>query len=338
MPALPSIGSSSAAPTASPYLGGGAIGGTSGSTIGGSLPFNNPGTIDFSGNPSNLGADYASAYTSALNFNSQNYANVLAGYQATSAQQQAAEQQTQQGYGALQNQVMNTIQGITASQQQAISDSYAQQTGQNNQQLIDRGLGNTTIQQSTDRGLMLDKQKANVALANQQAQLTAGYQSNLGLAGLNYQNQSTLQNSAQNDQQLGWMNSVNAPYPNSGLYAQLAQQYGAAQQANANRSLQAQLASRMMGAAGQGGGGGGQAMGSAFGPQPSYAPQPAPSYSAFGSGTNPALQQATSPYSYSGQITGESGLDGEQEGGSGYLPNDWSGYGSGDLGGGGDYA
>jgi hypothetical protein len=87
------------------------------------------------------------------------------------------------------------------------------------------------------RGISLDQSKAQTALANQIAQLYAGYQSNLGLAGLNYQNQAAMQNTALNSQQLGWMNSVNAGYPQAGMYAQLAQMYGQGQQGAADRAL-----------------------------------------------------------------------------------------------------
>jgi hypothetical protein len=106
-----------------------------------------------------------------------------------------------------------------------------------------------------------------VNLAEQIANLKAGYRSNLGMAGLQYQGNAALQNTAQANQQLQWMNSVQAPYPDAGAYAKLAEMYGASQQAEENRRLQRDLASQMSGAA-RGGGGGGYSgyMGSPFGP------------------------------------------------------------------------
>jgi hypothetical protein len=89
------------------------------------------------------------------------------------------------------------------------------------------------VQASVQRGLTLDEAKAQVALSNQTAGLTAGYMSQLGLAGLGYSNQAILQNTAEANQQLGFMNSVMMPYPNAGMYGQLAQGYGALQAANA---------------------------------------------------------------------------------------------------------
>lgn len=91
-----------------------------------------------------------------------------------------------QGYGNLTNQVLNDIRGVGASQRQGIRDIYAQQAGTADQQLINSGLGNTTVRQSVQRGLVADRAKADIALSNQLAQLTAGYRANIGLAGQGY--------------------------------------------------------------------------------------------------------------------------------------------------------
>lgn len=220
--------------------------------IQGSLNFGSPAGFDFTGNPANLGSNYTSAYQNALAMNQQNYGNILAGFQQTMGAQNQAQNQIQAGYGRLQGDVLAGIQGIGASQGQAIKDAYAQQSGAQAQNLVARGLGNTTVANSVQRGLTLDKQKADIALANQIAGLTAGYQSNLGLAGLNFGNQANMQNTALANQQLGWMNSVNAPYPNASLYGQLATQYGASQQ-------QGRLTDAL--AAAQAGGGGQRGLG-----------------------------------------------------------------------------
>lgn len=216
--------------------------------IPGNLNFGSAPAFDFSGNPASLGANYQNTYQNALNLNQQNYANILSGFQGTMAAQNQAQNQIQGGYGNLQASVLGGIQGIGASQSQAIADAYARQSGAEAQGLVSRGLGNTTVANSVQHGLMLDKQKADISLANQIAGLQAGYQSNIGLAGLNFGNQANMQNTALANQQLGWMNSVNAPYPNAGMYGQLAQQYGASQQQN--RLFDALSAAR--------GGGGGQ--------------------------------------------------------------------------------
>ncbi len=138
--------------------------------------------------------DYTSAYQNALNINQQNYNNIMKGYQG------------------LTSSVLGNIRGIGEAQAQAIEDVYAQQSGGAAQSLISRGLGNTTVANSVQRGLVLDREKAKTGLANQLAQLYAGYQSQLGLS------------------QLGFMNSVSAPYPNPAAYADLLRQRGMVQQ------------------------------------------------------------------------------------------------------------
>lgn len=197
-------------------------------TIQGGLPWSGGGAS----------GDYASAYNAALSMNQQNYNNILAGYQQTLGNQVQAQNQISQGYNQLASDVRGTIAGVGGAQQQAINDQYAQAAGQATQDLVNRGLGNTTVQSSVLRGYGLDRAKAQVALGDQMAQLQAGYQSQLGLAGLNYQNQAAMQATGQANQQLGWMNSVNAAYPDVGQYANLAMQAGAAQQ---NRDLQNRL-------------------------------------------------------------------------------------------------
>lgn len=250
----------------SPAGGGLGWGGGGGGTIGGYLPFEGMGAaanMDFSGNPAALSASYANSYNAALGLNSANYRNILSGYQQTAGNLNAATQQVAGGYGALQEGVLGDLSNAGATQRQAINDTYAREQGSAMQSLINRGLGNTTIQQGVQRGLIYDREKANVSLAEQIANLKASYRSNLGLAGLQYQGQAALQNAAQSNQQLQWMNSVQAPYPDASAYAKLAEMYGASQQAEENRNLQRSL----MGGGGQMMGGGYSGIrGSAFGP------------------------------------------------------------------------
>jgi hypothetical protein len=130
------------------------------------------------------------------------------GYNQLGAQQNAAGSQILGGYGGLENQVMSTIQGVGQSQAQQIADITAQNQGQAQQGMISSGLGNTTAEQSVQSGIMLQGQKADVALSNQLAQLGAGYESSIGGAQLNYANQLNTQNTALGAQQLGFQNQA----------------------------------------------------------------------------------------------------------------------------------
>ena len=209
--------------------------------IGGALPFNAPSVnpFQYAGSPqmalASLGPAYNSAYGNALALNSANYNNILAGYQNTVGNQVSALGDLGGDYDQLLNSVLGTVKDTGASTAQAIKDAYAQQSGQASQDLINRGLGNTTVQQGVQRGLTLDQQKAQTNLQNQMAQLSAGYQSQIGGAKLAAQQQAALANAALQQAQLGFMERVNAPYPDAGLYGSLAGQYGGAMQAFADR-------------------------------------------------------------------------------------------------------
>lgn len=226
-------------PSAQPAAQGGAPGGN---VIGGALPWGAGAGNMFQGlggDPAttlaNLGSNYANAYNSSLQQNQANYNNILAGYQQTAGNQAAGQAATQAGYGQLSNDVMGGIAGIGSDQQALLGRLYTQQRGNAMQGLINSGLGNSTVTSSVNRGIGLDESLARNNLANSIAQTKAGFQSNLGLAGLGYAGQSVRDNSALAQNQLGWMNSVNAGYPDAGMYGQLAMQAGAAQQSALNR-------------------------------------------------------------------------------------------------------
>jgi hypothetical protein len=74
------------------------------------------------------------------------------------------------------------------------------------------------VTSAVNRGLQLDRSKADIALSNQVAQLQAGYQSQLGLAGLAYQGQAAQANTA-----LG-VQGLQSQQQSAALQAQLAAQ------------------------------------------------------------------------------------------------------------------
>jgi len=206
-----------------------------------------------------LAQQYGQSYQSALSQNQAMYNNILQGYQQLMGNQVSAQGGIQQGYSNLKGEVLGDISNIGASEKQAIIDAYTQQQGQQSQGLINRGLGNATVMDSMNRGLTFDEQKAQIALQNQMAQLTAGYASNLGLAGLGYANQANMQNTALGAQQLGWMNSVTSGYPDPNQYNALFGQAGQLNAANLDRRLATQIAqARTNPFGGAGGGQGGR--------------------------------------------------------------------------------
>lgn len=226
-------------------------------------PYSIGGNLNFGSTPSN----YGQAYANALSLNQQNYANIL------------------QGYQNLGQSVLGDIQGIGASQSTAIEQQYKAEIGSQDQKLISRGLGNSTVTSAVERGLLKDKTNADVSLANQLAAQTAGYRSNIGMA------------------QLGFMNSVNSPYPNIDAYNRLDQQRGMVAEARRNRNslgygamggygggTAMAMAPRSSGIGGIGyssGAGGGGSGGGSYGYSAPYRPTgSAPAQTAYGYGDN----------------------------------------------------
>lgn len=126
------------------------------------------------------------------NINTQ-YSNVgdrvrdqLAGMGQATDQLKLGQADIRQGYDTLYSDVISGLQGAGNSYRQQITDKYAQERGRASQGLINSGLGNSTVRAAMDRGLMFDEQKARIALEDQLADRMAGYQSQLGLARLNY--------------------------------------------------------------------------------------------------------------------------------------------------------
>lgn len=172
------------------------------------------------------GGDYKSAYAAALSMNQQNYGNIMAGYQNTMRDQGNAQGRILVGHQNLESNVLGSIAGIDRSQRQDIADLYEKNIGDASQQLIDRGLGNSTVQSRVGRGLLYDKGKLDIGLTNSTQGLNAKYMSDLGQARLGYENQAAQQNTNWAGQQLQFMNSVNAGYPDPRTYAMLAQMKG----------------------------------------------------------------------------------------------------------------
>lgn len=176
------------------------------------------------GGLSGMATEYGKSYNAALGQNQQLYNDILGGYQK------------------LNTDVLGTIGQIGQAKQQDIADAYAAQAGQMRQSLINRGLGNTTVADTMQRGLGYDQQKAQIALADQIAQYRAGMQAQLGSA------------------QLGFENSVTAKYPNADQYYNIFRDKGMMDQAAQDRALMKQLGARQL----VGGGGAYNAGGAGF--------------------------------------------------------------------------
>jgi len=204
--------------------GGGFVSGTG--IIGGALPWGGGGNPVGARSAGQVANAYQQAYNSALAMNQANYNNILAGYQQAVAAQTTAQQAIQAGYSDLYNQVLTKVDTIGEGARMTIDRNFAQNLARTSQQLIDRGLGNTTVQSSVNQGFEGERAFQQTQLADQMATRSAEYMSRLGLSALGNRQQHLSDSTGLALRQLDWMNSVQARYPDPGMYAALAQGLG----------------------------------------------------------------------------------------------------------------
>jgi hypothetical protein len=260
----------------------------------GSNPFVQAGAMNFQ-NPS---AMYSSAYNAAAATNSNLYRNIMSGYGTMFG-----------NFQGLQNQVMGLLAGTNRANIQDIANRFSALSGQQSQQMIDRGLGNTTIQQSAQQGIARSRAQETTRSRGMFGQLQASTLSNLGLASLGAQ-----------QNQLNFENSIMAPYPDPGIFAQLAMRQGGMSGLPGMPGPAPSLGPTggympdLWGGSGaidfQGGGGGGQLGQWATG-------QPAPN--AFG-GAGSSFGSMTVPFMNAGLAMGGMGGGGGMAGGGGGSP------------------
>ncbi len=129
---------------------------------------------------------------------------ILKGYQNALRGQQRQQRQTMQGYNALQANVLGGLAGAGTARSQELADTYTMESGKAQQDLISRGLGNTTLTSSVGARYAGDHAKQQTLLANELADTNARYQSQLGLAGLDFRGQAIRSNAQLQGQSLGY--------------------------------------------------------------------------------------------------------------------------------------
>lgn len=146
----------------------------------------------FPGGPAGLRSQYDASDQEAKMANLQRYANLL-----------------ERGQGRYDT-AMGMIGGMGKSEQAAINEQYDAQLGTINQDLIGRGLSNTSIKQTMAMGNLKERQRAQVELQDRLLSQRLG--AHTGLSG----------------DIMGVMERRTDAYPDQGAMQQLAQQYGQA--------------------------------------------------------------------------------------------------------------
>lgn len=143
-------------------------------------------------------------YQQMLSQAQNQYSGILAGYDRALASQQQANRGVTRGYNRLTRQTLRGLEGSGEARSQEIADYYTQRLGGAQQDLISRGLGNSTITGSVARGFALDEAKAQTGLANQLAGQAAQYRTQIGLAGLGQRGEAAARNTALMQSRLGY--------------------------------------------------------------------------------------------------------------------------------------
>lgn len=177
-----------------------------------------PGGGGASAQAQQLANAYQQAYNEAKQANLTRYNSINAGYGNLAQQGLQQNADINAGYANRYQQGMNTLQGLG---QQAINDTYRdydRQGANEYQNLVSRGLANSTVVQSMQRGVQEDQQSQlnRVNEGIRQQQLTT--QANLSGQQLQAQQQGNLNQQQLQENQLGFQERRNDPYPNLDQY------------------------------------------------------------------------------------------------------------------------
>jgi hypothetical protein len=146
----------------------------------GSAPVQNPGAMD--------------VYNHLLGLNQQNYSAILSAYGSGMSNLNDNLGGIYGGFDALKQEVGNTLGqghplgngnwGVATPAAQAIDAAFERARGETDQGLINSGLGSTTLRGNLQNQNAQAAGQAYGSLGAQLAQTMAGYQSNIGMAGL----------------------------------------------------------------------------------------------------------------------------------------------------------
>jgi hypothetical protein len=121
-------------------------------------------------------------------------------------------------YANLSAAVIGGLRGANRTNIHDIQDKYSQLSGQTTQGLINSGLGNSTVQQSALVGIAGRESREVTASRNSFANLLAGYQAQIGQAGLQAQQNALAAQQSFAGTGLGFLSGINVGYPDRGSY------------------------------------------------------------------------------------------------------------------------
>jgi hypothetical protein len=186
----------------------------------------------------NLGPMYAQQYQSALAMNEKNNENVQMGYGQLRSEADQVYQNIYKNLDARYSDVLGRIAGTNTSNINDIGRNAEALSGRASQQMVSRGLGNTTVQQNMQRAIESDRARETTRSNEAFAQLGAGYADRIWGDRTNAQQNKAQMMSGLGTQQLAAQERIQAGYPDAAMFGSLAQMYGAQSEADKNRKLQ----------------------------------------------------------------------------------------------------
>lgn len=170
--------------------------------------------------------------------NQEQYQNIMNGFKTQQDEAQANAGATAAGYNKLTQDVMGQLQGTQRSAQQDLANQYAGNVAGIQQNALGRGLGNSTVVDSLNRGADQTYNQGNLAIQSQYGQLLAGALGQYGSQALGYGAHANEGIQQLRSNQLGYMGQYQ-----QGLQGQFnnAQQFGY-QTALGNQNAQNQMA------------------------------------------------------------------------------------------------
>lgn len=183
----------------------------------------------------NLGPLYQQQYAAALDFNKAINTGVQTGYDQLRNDTSQIYDNIYKNLDARYGDVLGRIAGTNTSNINDIGRNAQAASGAASQQMVSRGLGNTTVQQNMQRAIEADRARETTRSNEAFAQLGANYADRIW-----GDRTATQQNKAQmmaglGQGQLSALERINAGYPDAGMFGSLAQMYGAQAEADKNR-------------------------------------------------------------------------------------------------------
>jgi hypothetical protein len=170
--------------------------------------------------------DYRTAYQAARSANESRYNQILSGYDNRLVEFNNQAQVIHQGYTDRYYRGMNHITGVGRAQYQDLNDSYSRQSAKVQGGSIARGLGLSTVANSMQRGVIYDKEKAKIQLADTLAREYLDTDAKLSGDVLGYADSRLRGQTGLAKEKLDFMERRTDAYPDVNTYAAMAARGG----------------------------------------------------------------------------------------------------------------